>query len=165
MLVIGYPVRLHVLDPVGIGKHYLVELRGVQNGEVQRCGTGRNVSDQVRARLELVGEGRNNDGTDYGAGIISEHAADKVRTGNAREPDTLVPADIHLADGIRGVGTVAVRKRVLAAHDLTTAQVTASFLDVIQREDIGVRNGGHVIPALAAVAGVMPAVQVVIDAL
>ena len=76
-----------------------------------------------------------------------------------RDRDTLVPADIHLADGIRGVGTVAVRKRVLAAHDLTTAQVTAGFLDVIQREDIGVRNGGHVIPALAAVAGVMLAVQ------
>ena len=165
VLVIGYPVRLHVLDPVGIGKHYLVELRGVQNGEVQRCGTGRNVSDQVHARLELVGEGRNNDGTDYGTGIVSEHAADKVRTGNAREPDTLVTTDVHLADGIRGVGTVTVRKRVLAAHDLTTAQVAAGFLDVIQREDIGVRDGGHVVPALAAVAGVMLAVQVVIDAL
>ena len=165
VLVIGYPIRLHVLDPVGIGKHYLVELRGVQNGEVQRCGTGRNVSDQVHARLELVGEGRNNDGTDYGAGIVSEHAADKVRTGNAREPDTLVPADVHLADGIRGVGTVAVRERVLAAHDFTTAQVAAGFLDVIQREDIGIRNGGHVVPALAAVAGVMLAIQVVVDAL
>ena len=165
MLVVGNPVGFHVLDPVGVGKDYLVELRGVQYGEMQRSGTGRNVGDQVHARLELVGEGRNYNGTDNGTGIVSEYAAHKVSTGNARETHALVTADVYLADGIRGVGAVAVRKRVLAAHDLTAVQVAARPFDVIQREDIGIRDGGHVILAFAAVAGVMLAVQVIVDAL
>ena len=164
MLVVGNPVRFHVLDLVAVGKHHLVKLRRVQDREVEGSGTVGDLGNQIHTGLELVAQRRDNDRADDSTRVVSEDTANQVRTRNARETHTLVTAHIHLAYRIRAVGAVAVRKRILTAHDLAATQIAAGCgFNLVERQHFSLRNGRHVIRTVTAVTGVMLAVQVVID--
>ena len=127
--------------------------------------TFRNVGYQIHARLESQADGRNNDTFKHVAVRIREDAADKPGTGNAREAHTLVARHVHLAYRIRLVRGIGFLQCGLAAHDLPFTQPAAlCILDGIQRQYRRVRNRGHFVLRITAVAGVLLVVQIIVDA-
>ena len=128
--------------------------------------TFRNVGYQIHARLESQADGRNYDTLQHIAVRIREDAADKPGTGNAREAHTLVAGHVHLTYRIRLVRGIGFLQRGLTAHDLPFTQPAArGLLDSIQRQYCRVRNRGHFVFRIAAVAGIFFVIKVVIDTL
>ena len=166
MFLIGHPVRFHVLYLAAVAQHHAVKLCRVQNGEMQSGRTFRNVCYQIHAGPKLQADGRHYDALQDVACSIHKHTADKPRTGNARKADTSVAGYIHLTYRIGLVRRIGFHQRRLAAHDLAFTQpATLRFLDGIQRQYSCLRNRGHFVLRVAAVAGVLLVVQIVVDTL
>ena len=166
MLLIGHPIRFHVLYLVAVAQYHAVKLSRVQNGEMQSGRTLRNVCYQIHAGLKLQADGRHHDTLQDVSCIIHKHTADKPRSWNAREAHALVAGYIHLTYRIGLVRRIGFHQRRLAAHNLAFTQPAAlRFLDGIQRQYSCLRNRGHFIFRVAAVAGVLLVVQIIVDTL
>ena len=166
MLLIGHPIRFHVFYLVAVAQYHMVKLSRVQNGEMQGCRTLRNVRYQIHAGLKLQADGRHHDALQDVSCIIHKHTADKPRTGNARKADTSVAGYIHLTYRISLVSRIGFHQRRFSAHDFAFTQPAAlRFLDGIQRQYCRLRNRGHFVLRVAAVAGVLLASQIVVDTL
>ena len=166
MLLIGHPIRFHVFYLVAVAQYHMVKLSRVQNGEMQGCRTLRNVRYQIHAGLKLQADGRHHDALQDVSCIIHKHTADKPRTGNARKADTSVAGYIYLTYRISLVSRIGFHQRRFSAHDLAFTQPAAlRFLDGIQRQYCRLRNRGHFVLRVAAVAGVLLVVQIVVDTL
>ncbi len=166
MLVVGKPLRLHVLYLLAVTQHNLVELRRVQYGEVQCHRTFRHVADKVHACLKPIAECRHHDVLHHVAARICKHRAYEVRARHARPAHLLVARHVHHAHRITVVRTEGVCDGVLAAHHLASAGVaTLCLLDVLQGQHIRIRHARHVVLVPETVARVVLVVQEVIDAL
>ena len=166
MLLIGHPIRFHVLYSVAVAQYHMVKLSRVQDGEMQSRRTLRNVCYQIHARLKLQADGRHHNALQDVSCIIHKHTADKPRTWNAREAHALVAGYIHLTYRISLVRRIGFLQRGLSAHNLAFTQPAAlRFLDGIQRQYCRLRNRGHFALRVAAVAGILLVVQIIVDTL
>ena len=165
MFLIGHPIRFHVLYLVAVAQHHAVKLCRVQNGEMQGCSTFRNVCYQIHAGFKFQADGRHHNTLQDVSLRISKHTADKPCSWNAREADTSVTRHVHFAHGISLVRRIGFHQRGLAAHDLAFTQPAAlCLLDGIQCQYRRVRNRGHFVLRITAVAGVLLVVQIIVDA-
>ena len=166
MFLIGHPIRFHVLYLVAVAQHHAVKLCRVQNGEMQSRRTLRNVCYQIHASFKFQADGRHHDALQDVSCIIHKHTADKPRAGNAREAHALVAGYVHLTYRIGLVRRIGFLQRGLSAHDLAFTQPAAlRFLDGIQRQYCCFRDRGHFVLRVAAVAGVLLVVQIIVDTL
>ena len=166
MLLIGHPIRFHVLYLVAVAQYHAVKLCRVHNREMQSRCTLRNVCYQIHAGLKLQADGRHHDALQDASCIIHKHTADKPRTGNARKADTSVAGYIHLTYRISLVSRIGFLQRRFSAHNLAFTQPAAlRFLDGIQRQYRCLRDRGHFVLRVAAVAGVLLIVQIIVDTL
>ena len=166
MLFVGHPIRFHVLYLVAVAQYHMVKLSRVQNGEMQSGRTLRNVCYQIHAGFKLQADGRHHDALQDVSCIIHKHTADKPRSWNAREAHALVAGYVHLTYRIGLVRRIGFLQRGLSAHDLAFTQPAAlRFLDGIQRKYCRLRNRGHFVLRVAAVAGVLLVVQIIVDTL
>ena len=165
MLLIGHPIRFHVLYLVAVAQYHAVKLCRVQNGEMQGCSTFRNVCYQIHAGFKFQADGRHHNTLQDVSLRISKHTADKPCSWNAREADTSVTRHVHFAHGISLVRRIGFHQRGLAAHDLAFTQPAAlCLLDGIQCQYRRLRHRGHFVLRITAVAGVLLVVQIIVDA-
>ena len=165
MFLIGHPIRFHVLYLVAVAQHHAVKLCRVQNGEMQGCSTFRNVCYQIHAGFKFQADGRHHNTLQYVSLRISKHTADKPRAGNTREAHAPVAGYIHLTYRIGLVSRIGFHQCRLSAHNLAFTQPAAlCLLDGIQCQYRRVRNRGHFVLRITAVAGVLLVVQIVVDA-
>ena len=166
MFLIGHPIRFHVLYLVAVAQHHAVKLCRVQNGEMQGRCTFRNICYQIHAGFKFQADGRHHNALQNVSCIIHKHTADKPRSWNAREAHALVAGYVHLTYRIGLVRRIGFLQRGLSAHNLAFTQPAAlRFLDGVQRQYCRLRNRGHFVLRIAAVAGVLFVVQIVVDTL
>ncbi len=152
MFVIVVPVGFHVLYLCRVGKDDLVKLRCNEYGEVERhCSFG-HIDNEVHARLELVGDGRDYDLADLVALRVAEDGTHEVGAGNGREAHPAVFRYVDGADGIGIVVAVGGGKCSLAGHDLAALYVSASSFYVIESDNIGFGPGRGFVLCVATVA-------------
>ena len=130
-----------------------------------RC-TFRNICYQIHAGFKFQADGLHHDTLQDVSCIIHKHTADKPRSWNAREAHALVAGYIHLTYRIGLVSRIGFHQRRLPGHNFAFTQPAAlRFLDGIQRQYCRLRNRGHFVLRVAAVAGVLLVVQIVVDTL
>ena len=165
MFLIGHPIRFHVLYLVAVAQHHAVKLCRVQDGEMQGRCTFRNVCYQIHAGFKFQADGRHHNTLQDVSLRISKHTADKPRAGNTREAHAPVAGYIHLTYRIGLVSRIGFHQCRLSAHNLAFTQPAAlCLLDGIQCQYRRVRNRGHFVLRITAVAGVLLVVQIVVDA-
>ena len=165
MFLIGHPIRFHVLYLVAVAQHHAVKLCRVQDGEMQGRCTFRNIRYQIHAGFKFQADGRHHNTLQDVSLRISKHTADKPRAGNTREAHAPVAGYIHLTYRIGLVSRIGFHQCRLSAHNLAFTQPAAlCLLDGIQCQYRRVRNRGHFVLRITAVAGVLLVVQIIVDA-
>lgn len=150
MLLVIVPLRLHVLDLVGVRQDDLVKFRCVEDGEVEGDSSGRDILYEIHSGLEFIGKRRHDDVLKHLAGGVAEHSPGESCSGDAWETHPLVLRHIDLTHRIGAVGGVGCRKGILA-DNLAPGNHAAFRLDVIKGQNVRLRRGRTMVPVVGAV--------------